>query len=118
MTAVESLVADMVAEGESLDALVADLGDDTWRTLTPAVGWTIAHQIGHLSWTDRVATLSAADPDAFVDVLARVPPTPQASSTPPRSWPPRTRLPTSSPRGARTVPSWRPRSSPSRPGPS
>ncbi|WP_188489209.1 TIGR03084 family metal-binding protein [Williamsia phyllosphaerae] len=69
MTAVESLVADMVAEGESLDALVADLDDDTWRTLTPAVGWTIAHQIGHLSWTDRVATLSAADPDAFADVL-------------------------------------------------
>ncbi len=33
---------------------------------TPAPGWTVAHQIAHLAWTDRLALLSATDPDAFV----------------------------------------------------
>ncbi len=70
MSAVHELVADMVAEGESLDALVADLDEGAWATATPAVGWTIAHQIGHLRWTDQVATVSATDPDAFGEILA------------------------------------------------
>jgi uncharacterized protein (TIGR03084 family) len=37
---------------------------------TPAPGWTIAHQIAHLAWTDRVALLSATDPGGFADLLA------------------------------------------------
>jgi uncharacterized protein (TIGR03084 family) len=37
--------------------------------LTPADGWTIAHQIAHLAWTDHMATLAAADRDAFWAVL-------------------------------------------------
>ncbi|MGA9870588.1 MAG: TIGR03084 family metal-binding protein [Rhodococcus sp. (in: high G+C Gram-positive bacteria)] len=55
MADLDSLVDDLRAEGDALDALVADLPHDQWSTPTPAAGWTVAHQIGHLSWTDDVA---------------------------------------------------------------
>ena len=64
------MVADLRAESEELDALVAELPDERWRTPTPAPGWTIAHQIGHLWWTDRVALQAATDEAAFATVLA------------------------------------------------
>ena len=59
-----------LAECADLDRLVADLPDSEWARDTPAQGWTIAHQIAHLSWTDEVALLSATDPDAFQAVVA------------------------------------------------
>ena len=49
------IVGDLAAESDELDGLVAGLPGNRWRELTPAAGWTIAHQIGHLQWTDRVA---------------------------------------------------------------
>ncbi|OBK23782.1 TIGR03084 family protein [Mycobacterium asiaticum] len=63
-------VADLRAESDDLDALVAPLDAADWATVTPAPGWTIAHQIGHLLWTDRVSLLSVTDEPAFNDVLA------------------------------------------------
>ncbi|GAA1886332.1 TIGR03084 family metal-binding protein [Williamsia serinedens] len=70
MTVLRALVDDMTAEGAALDDLVAGLDDTGWQTPTPAEGWTIADQIGHLAWTDHVATVSATDPDRFAVVLA------------------------------------------------
>ncbi|MGO3326559.1 TIGR03084 family metal-binding protein [Gordonia sp. (in: high G+C Gram-positive bacteria)] len=62
---------DLRAEYAALDDLVADLPADHWSRLTPAPGWTIAHQIGHVFWTDRVSLIAATDPDRFeIDVLA------------------------------------------------
>jgi uncharacterized protein (TIGR03084 family) len=80
------IVDDLRAESDELDALVANLPENHWQTPTPAPGWTIAHQIGHLLWTDRVALTSvtdesafggllreaAADPAGFVDAAAEV----------------------------------------------
>ncbi|MCK8674818.1 TIGR03084 family metal-binding protein [Rhodococcus sp. NPDC003382] len=66
MTELRTLLDDLRAEGDDLDALVADLPADEWATPTPAEGWTVAHQIGHLLWTDRAALLAIGDPDAFV----------------------------------------------------
>ncbi|OBK10742.1 TIGR03084 family metal-binding protein [Mycobacterium asiaticum] len=63
------LVADLQAESDELDALVAPLTPQDWARVTPAPGWTIAHQIGHLLWTDRVALLSVTDEGGFADVL-------------------------------------------------
>ncbi|WMY78547.1 maleylpyruvate isomerase family mycothiol-dependent enzyme [Citricoccus sp. I39-566] len=54
-------------EAEDLDRLVAGLGEDGWLRDTPAPGWTIAHQIGHLAWTDEVALQALIDPEAFAD---------------------------------------------------
>lgn len=64
------IVDDLCAEGAALDALVADLPDEKWAVATPAEGWTVAHQIGHLAWTDRAAVLAATDEDAFTAQLA------------------------------------------------
>ena len=61
------LLADLAAEGEALDEVLAALGPDDWARPTPAEGWTIAHQVSHLTWTDEVALLSAADPARFTD---------------------------------------------------
>jgi uncharacterized protein (TIGR03084 family) len=41
------------------------LGEERWALTTPAPGWTIAHQIAHLAWTDRAALLAVTDADAF-----------------------------------------------------
>ncbi|WOX23708.1 TIGR03084 family metal-binding protein [Streptomyces solicathayae] len=56
---------DLRSESEEVDRLVATLDDAGWATPTPAPGWTIAHQIAHLAWTDRAALLAATDADAF-----------------------------------------------------
>ncbi|MFG2097926.1 TIGR03084 family metal-binding protein [Streptomyces sp. NPDC048612] len=60
-----AVLADLRAESEELDALVAGLPAGRWAVPTPAEGWTVAHQIAHLAWTDRQALLSATDPDGF-----------------------------------------------------
>lgn len=92
MSDLDSIIADLRAESDDLDALVAPLPAERWAQPTPAAGWTIAHQIGHLLWTDRVALTAvtdeagfpalvdaaAANPDGFVDAgaddLAATPP--------------------------------------------
>ncbi|MFD1814909.1 TIGR03084 family metal-binding protein [Rhodococcus gannanensis] len=70
MADLSEVIDDLVAEGDAVDALVADLADDGWRHGTAAAGWTIAHQIGHLAWTDRAALLSVEDPTGFGESLA------------------------------------------------
>lgn len=63
------IVDDLRAESDELDALVTPLPESRWREPTPASGWTIAHQIGHLLWTDRVALTSVTDEPAFGELL-------------------------------------------------
>jgi uncharacterized protein (TIGR03084 family) len=63
------VIDDLAAEGAELDALVATLDEAGWRTPTPAPGWTVAHQIAHLAWTDEAALLAAGDPEAFAETL-------------------------------------------------
>ncbi|HET8993627.1 MAG TPA: TIGR03084 family metal-binding protein [Rhodococcus sp. (in: high G+C Gram-positive bacteria)] len=65
MADLPELLDDLCAEGDALDRLVADLTEGDWRRPTPAVGWTVAHQIGHLLWTDLAALTAITDPDAF-----------------------------------------------------
>jgi uncharacterized protein (TIGR03084 family) len=63
------MVADLRAESDELDALVANLPAARWAEATPAPGWTVAHQIAHLLWTDRVALMAVSDEAAFATVL-------------------------------------------------
>ncbi|MEE6178361.1 TIGR03084 family metal-binding protein [Mycobacterium sp. 050134] len=63
------IVADLRAESDDLDALVAALPAHRWADPTPATGWTIAHQIGHLLWTDRVALTAVTDEAGFGEAL-------------------------------------------------
>ncbi|MBV6760916.1 TIGR03084 family metal-binding protein [Rhodococcus opacus] len=69
MAELQRFIDDLCAESDSLDALVADLPDTRWADPTPAEGWTIAHQIGHLLWTDEAALLAITDPDGFTAQL-------------------------------------------------
>lgn len=90
MTVLEEILADLAAEGDALDAFVAGLGAEQWRTPTPAEGWDVATSVAHLAWTDEVAVLAAgavgsaegkeawdavvleaiADPTGYVDEMA------------------------------------------------
>jgi uncharacterized protein (TIGR03084 family) len=65
----EPTTTSLRAEGDDLEALVRPLSDAAWQTATPAPGWTIAHQIGHLQWTDEVALLAVCHPDDFAAVV-------------------------------------------------
>ena len=65
MVELNALVADLRAEGDEIEALVRDLPPDGWSRPTPAPGWTVAHQVAHLAWTDERALKAATDPDAF-----------------------------------------------------
>ncbi|MEU2559096.1 TIGR03084 family metal-binding protein [Streptomyces longispororuber] len=56
---------DLRDESDELDRLVRGLRDEQWALPTPAPGWTLAHQVAHLAWTDEAALLAATDPEAF-----------------------------------------------------
>jgi len=64
------VLADLHDESAELDAMVAGLSDVDFARPTPSPGWTIAHQIAHLTWTDSVASLAATDADGFSAVLS------------------------------------------------
>jgi uncharacterized protein (TIGR03084 family) len=66
-----TVLDDLAAEGDVLDALVADLSPEGWRTPTPAAGWDVATQVSHLAWTDEVAVKAATDKEAWDAVVLR-----------------------------------------------
>ena len=59
------MIADLEAEQDSLDQVVADLDEETWKLATDSPGWTIADQISHLQFFDERAALALNDPEAF-----------------------------------------------------
>lgn len=59
------VIADLIADGDEVEALVAGLDGAGWDLPTPAPGWTIAHQIAHLAATFHLAGLAAGDPATF-----------------------------------------------------
>ncbi len=69
MADVRVLLDDLSAEGDDLDDLVSTLSPERWRTDTPAVGWTVAHQVGHLAWTDAATLVAVTDGDGFNRML-------------------------------------------------
>jgi len=70
MIDLSEILTDLHEESTELDRLVAALPDTDWRRPTPAPGWTIAHQIAHLNWTDRALVAAATDPDGFASLVA------------------------------------------------
>ncbi len=61
---------DLIAEGDDVDSLVANLEPSQWTLPTPAPGWTIAHQVAHLAFIAHLARASAADPGEFERLAA------------------------------------------------
>lgn len=66
---VTEVLADLRAEQQTLDDIVAGLDADQWQLPTPSPGWSVADQIGHLTYFDRSAALAITDPPAFHDSM-------------------------------------------------
>jgi uncharacterized protein (TIGR03084 family) len=66
----QGVYADLIAEGEALDTIVAGLDPSQWALPTPAPGWTIAHQVAHLASIARLAGTAASDPETFKAMVA------------------------------------------------
>lgn len=58
---------DLREEHEALDLVMADRTPQEWATPTPSPGWTVAHQIAHLTYFDRAAAQAIVEPDAFAE---------------------------------------------------
>lgn len=56
----DDVLADLEAEGDAVEDLVADLDEGGWRTATPAEGWDVATTVAHLLWTDETSLKAIA----------------------------------------------------------
>ncbi len=65
MSQQNDVYANLIAEGEHLDTVLADVKPGQWAAATPAPGWTIAHQVAHLASVAKLVGSAAADPVAF-----------------------------------------------------
>ena len=65
------VIADLTAEAEAVDSLVAGIDDADWGRATPAPGWTVANQIAHLAFIFRLAGTAASDPELFQAMTAK-----------------------------------------------
>lgn len=72
MPDIAAILDDLVAEHADLDAIVAPLAPDAWSTATPAEGWDIRDQIGHLAFFDDQATLALSNPEGFQEKLQEI----------------------------------------------
>ena len=64
------MIEDLSAEQDALDAIVAHIDPTPWCEQTPAVGWNVSDQIGHLTFFDERATMAITDRAAFADELS------------------------------------------------
>jgi len=63
----DQICDDLQAEHAALDAVVADITEETWTTATPAEGWDVKDTIMHLIQADMAASLAVTDPDGFAE---------------------------------------------------
>ncbi|MBP6684924.1 MAG: maleylpyruvate isomerase N-terminal domain-containing protein, partial [Leucobacter sp.] len=57
---------------DTLDRAVSDLAPRRWLRPTPARGWNIANQIGHLAWSDELSLQALRRDPGFAQFVARV----------------------------------------------
>ena len=69
---VSDVRADLLAEQQALDDIVAELDESAWATATASPRWSVADQIGHLTFFDGTAAMAIDDPDGFADHLAEM----------------------------------------------
>jgi uncharacterized protein (TIGR03084 family) len=70
VTEQQDVISAVTAEGDQVDEWIAGLDASDWARPTPAPGWTIAHQIAHLSFIFRLAGTAASDPETFTAMTA------------------------------------------------
>lgn len=57
---------------DALDRTVSELPPRRWLRPTPARGWNIANQIGHLAWSDELSLQALQRDPGFAQFVARV----------------------------------------------
>lgn len=62
----DALIEDLIEEQNALDVVVASLSDEQWGLPTPSPGWSVTHQIAHLTYFDFAAAMAIAEPERFV----------------------------------------------------
>ena len=72
MPDLEQILTDLAGEHAELDAMVAELDEAGWETETPAEGWNVRDQIGHLAFFDEQAALALRDQVAFATALSEI----------------------------------------------
>ena len=72
MTDLRNVITDLTADADELDRLVADIDASQWQLPTPAEGWTVKHQVGHLAFIFAIAGMAAGEPEAFAAMTAQV----------------------------------------------
>ena len=60
-----AILDDLEVEGRELESVVRGLDTDGWRLDTQSKGWTIAHQIGHLTVTEELMLAALTDETQF-----------------------------------------------------
>ncbi len=68
----DSILADLAAEHAGLDRVVAPLSAAEWERATPAEGWAVRDQVGHLAYFDAEARRALVDPEGFAAGLAEL----------------------------------------------
>jgi uncharacterized protein (TIGR03084 family) len=72
MVDLAELLTDLNEESADLDRIVAGRPEAQWCRPTPAAGWSVAHQISHLAWTDRAALAALTRPEDFRRLVAEI----------------------------------------------
>lgn len=67
-----SVRMDLIAEQDALDTVVGELDAEHWALATPSPRWSIADQIGHLTFFDWTAALAITDADRFMTHAAEL----------------------------------------------
>lgn len=62
---VTEVLADLQAEQQALDAVVAGLSTESWEIATASARWAVRDQIAHLAYFDSTAALAITEPEAF-----------------------------------------------------
>jgi uncharacterized protein (TIGR03084 family) len=60
---------DLLAEQEALDQIVSGLTADQWALATASPRWSVADQVGHLTYFDNTAAMAITDPDGFTALV-------------------------------------------------
>ena len=69
---VSTVRSDLLKEQEALDSVVSILKPQDWLLQTPSPRWSVADQIGHLTYFDKAAITAITDPDAFQNLVSEL----------------------------------------------
>lgn len=66
-TRLDGVRHDLADEQQALDDIVAHITDEQFQLPTPSPGWSVADQMGHLTYFDAAAASAISDPEGFAD---------------------------------------------------